>query len=264
MPSERRHRPDRPARVLVALMLREMATRYGRSPLGWLWAVLEPAGFVALLALLFAAIAHTPPLGRSFALFYATGYIAFHMVIDIAGAAGRAVQVNRPLLAFPPVTPLDAVLARLVLQALTGVAVAGLILGLLIALGDGERAGIRLDPGPLIAAAGLAVLLGLGIGLVNAWAFALSKTWELAWGIISRPLFLVSCVFYTYAGLPAAAREVLWWNPVVHVVGLVRAGVYPVHDGTHLSPGYAAAMGLGLVLAGLIGLRVGAARVADA
>ena len=65
-------------RVLHALILREMVTRYGISRLGYVWAVLEPVGFITLLSLLFSQIAHAPPIGKSFPLFYATGYIAFH------------------------------------------------------------------------------------------------------------------------------------------------------------------------------------------
>lgn len=55
-------------RVLHALMLREMITRYGSSRLGYLWALLEPIGFIAMLSLIFSQISNSPPVGRSFAL----------------------------------------------------------------------------------------------------------------------------------------------------------------------------------------------------
>ena len=110
---------------------------------------------------------------------------------------------------------------------------------------------MRLDPVALLGAFALAGLLGLGVGLVNTTLFALSKGWELAYGVISRPLFLVSAVFFSFASLPAAAREVLWWNPLIHLVGLMRAGFYPVYDDSHVSALYVLALGLGLVAAGL-------------
>ena len=40
-----------PARVLFALVMREMTTRFGRSSAGYLWALIEPAAFIALLSL---------------------------------------------------------------------------------------------------------------------------------------------------------------------------------------------------------------------
>jgi capsular polysaccharide transport system permease protein len=236
------------ARVLFALLMREMTTRFGRSAGGYLWALIEPAGFIALLSLAFSQIAHSPPIGRSFALFYATGYIAFSYYNDIASLTGRAVHVNRPLLNYPAVTALDTVLARFLLQVLTGLAVAVVVFaGILAVFADP----VRLQPIPLITAVALAGMLGLGVGLVNCTLFALSKSWELAYGVISRPLFLVSGVFFTFASLPAFAREVLWWNPIIHLVGLMRAGFYPVYDDAHVSPLYVLSLSLGLIVAGL-------------
>ena len=260
MPARRPGALRQQGRVLFALMMREMVTRYGRSPLGYVWAIIEPAGFIAFLSVLFAQIAHAPPVGRSFPLFYATGYVAFHWILDIANVTGRSVHVNRPLLAFPAVTPLDTVLARFLLQALTGLAVAGLIFGAILAIFPDQ---VRLDPAPLMLAFALAALLGLGIGVLNCWAFAHSKSWELAWGVIARPIFLISCVFFSFASLPAFAREVLWWNPVVHIVGLMRAGFYPIYDPAHVAPGYVLGVGLGLLLAGLLGLHFGRARLVE-
>lgn len=236
------------ARVLFALLMREMTTRFGRSAAGYLWALIEPVGFIALLSLAFSQIAHSPPIGRSFPLFYATGYIAFSFYNDIASLTGRAVHVNRPLLSYPAVTALDTVLARFILQALTGLAVAALVFSGILAVFADQ---VHLQPVPLITAFALAGLLGLGVGLVNTTLFALSKSWELAYGVISRPLFLVSAVFFTFASLPAFVREVLWWNPVIHLVGLMRAGFYPIYDDSHVSGLYVLALSLGLVATGL-------------
>jgi len=196
--------------------------------------------------------------GRSFALFYATGYVGFHWFHDISSVTARSVHVNRPLLAFPTVMPLDTILARFVLQSLTGLAVGVLIFAAILTVFADQ---VALSAGPLLTAFGLAALLGLAIGTFNAVAFALSKTWELTWGLISRPLFLVSCVFFSFWTLPGFVREVLWWNPIIHIVGLLRAGFYPVYDAAHVSPGYVLGVTLALWLAGLAGLRLAAGRV---
>jgi capsular polysaccharide transport system permease protein len=237
------------ARVLFALLMREMTTRFGRSAGGYLWALIEPVGFIALLSLVFSQIAHTPPIGRSFPLFYATGHIAFSFYNDIAALTGRAVLVNRPLLNYPAVTALDTVLARFVLQVLTGLAVAVVVFSGILAVFADQ---VRIQPVPLITAFALAGFLGLGVGLVNTTLFALSKSWELVYGVLSRPLFLISAVFFTFESLPAAAREVLWWNPLIHLVGLMRAGFYPIYDDSHISVLYVLALALGLTVSGLL------------
>ena len=245
-------------RVIHALMVREMITRYGRSPLGYLWAVIEPAAVIALLSLIFSQIAHTPPEGRSFPLFYATGYVAFHWFHDISSVVARSVHVNRSLLAFPAVTPLDTILARFVLQALTGLAVAAIVFGAILTVFEDP---VAYDPRWLFKAFLMAAGLGLGVGLTNAWAFALSRSWEIAWGIVSRPLFLISCVFFSFHSLPGAVRDVLWYNPLIHAVGALRAGVYPTYDAVHVSPGYVAGIALALALGGMFALRAAPGRV---
>ena len=60
-------------RATLALILREMSTSYGRTPGGYLWAVAEPVAAVALLTVVFALAFDHPPIGRDFALFYASG-----------------------------------------------------------------------------------------------------------------------------------------------------------------------------------------------
>ncbi|MEM7056121.1 MAG: ABC transporter permease [Pseudomonadota bacterium] len=247
-------------RILHALMLREMITRYGRNPAGYLWALAEPVGFIALLWLVFSQISHQPPIGKSFPLFYATGYIAFYWVNDIADVTGRAVHVNRPLLAFPPITPLDTILARFFLQALTVLVVAMVVLGGLV-LSSHEDISVNMRP--LFLAYMLATGLGLSIGIFNSWAFARWPVWERVWAIVSRPVFLISCVFFTYAALPGAGKGVLWWNPIVHIVGLVRAGIYPSYDPVHVAPFFVATIGSGLLAAGLWLLRCRAHRIAE-
>ena len=51
------------ARTVVALMLREIATTYGRSPGGYVWALADPILGIALLTLVFQhAMGNTNPL----------------------------------------------------------------------------------------------------------------------------------------------------------------------------------------------------------
>lgn len=240
--------------------MREMTTRFGRSAMGYLWALIEPVAFIALLSLAFSQIAHSPPVGRSFPLFYATGFIAFSFYNDIASLTGRSVNVNRPLLNYPAVTALDTVLARLVLQALTGLTVALIVFSGIFSAFDDP---VQVRPVPLMGVFGLGALLGLGVGLVNTSLFALSRGWEAAYGVMSRPILFVSCVFYTFESLPLSVREILWWNPIVHLVGLMRIGFYPVYDGAYVAPLYVLSVALGLILLGLVLMNAMASKLAQ-
>ena len=76
------------ARAVAALILREMATTYGRSPGGYLWALLDPIAGLLVMTLIFTVMVQSPPLGESFALFYATGFLPFTIYNDIARLCG--------------------------------------------------------------------------------------------------------------------------------------------------------------------------------
>ncbi|WP_430450396.1 ABC transporter permease [Rhodophyticola sp.] len=73
---------------MAALILREMSVTYGRSPGGYIWAVLEPAAGIGLLVLVFSVAFEAPPMGSNFAMFYATGMIPFLAYSGDEGAAG--------------------------------------------------------------------------------------------------------------------------------------------------------------------------------
>jgi len=57
------------ARVVAALLLRETRVRFGRSQIGYLWAVLEPVGGIVIFAFVFHVIGRVPDVGQSLYLF---------------------------------------------------------------------------------------------------------------------------------------------------------------------------------------------------
>lgn len=222
-------------RVLFALIMREMATRYGRSAGGYVWAVLEPAGTVLILSLVFSYIARRPALGDSFPMFFATGYMAFHFYVDISRNVSQAVTFNKPLLTFPRVTILDTILSRFLLHLMTAAFVSTVILGALAAY-TGER--LVLDFSAVLTAVALAALLGVAVGAMNCALFVFSDAYQRIFNILNRPLFLISGVFFIYESLPRALQEVIWWNPLLHVTALMRRGFYPGYDAAFVSAAY--------------------------
>ena len=238
-------------RSVGALMLREMSTTHGRVPGGYLWAVAEPLAGIALLSVIFAIGFHAPMLGTSFPLFYATGLLPFLAFSDITGKLSQALNFSRPLFAYPAVGVIDALFARFLLAGLTQLAVASLLLGGILFLSETRATP---DLAVLAQAAGLLAVLSLGVGAMNCLAVGLLPLWQRIWSIAMRPMFLISGVFFTFEAVPLPWREILWWNPLIHVVGLVRRGLYPGYDAGYASPAYLLALGLGVSLLAGIGL----------
>ena len=70
-------------RVIKALFLREMKTRFGESRMGVFWAFIEPMVHVLILVLVWAAFGHMGPPGIDPVLFLYTGVIPLIMFSNI-------------------------------------------------------------------------------------------------------------------------------------------------------------------------------------
>ena len=238
--------------TISALMAREMATNYGKSPGGYIWAILEPVAGIALMTVLFSIAFRDPPIGISFALFYATGMLPFTMYKDLSGKIANAVHFNGKLLSYPAVTFMDAILARLILNVVSQIVIFGIVVGAIIAFSD-TRA--QLDAGYIAVALVATINLSFGIGLFNSIVFMKLPIWENIWAILNRPMFMISCVFFTFSDVPAPYQSLLWYNPLVHLVGLMRKGFYPAYDASYVSMIYLFGPPLVLAAFGLLMLR---------
>ena len=234
-------------RVISALMIREMTTRYGRSPGGYLWAIAEPVGMIALLSIAFSQFLRTPPLGSSFILFYSSGYLPFAFFMTINAFTSSAVSGNRPLMKYPMVSPMDTVLARAALQTLTMVVVTVVILA---GLGFWLDEPITLSLFNLILAFLAAIILGLGGGMLNVVIFAFFPFYKNVWSIVTRPLFIVSGIFYTVESMPTTAQNILVFNPLVHISGESHKAFYPIYDGDFVFLAYPIGLGVFFMLLG--------------
>lgn len=239
-------------RAVLALMLREMATTYGRSPGGYLWAVLEPVCGIAILTLIFSMGFNAPSLGISFPIFYATGILPFMMFNSVCNRVSTSLLFSKALLAYPSVTFLDALLARFAVNTVTQTMVGYLVFGGILAMYETRT----LPDAALIAQSfALTAALALGIGTLNAYLIARFAVWQVVWSILTRPLFLISGIFFLFHAIPHPVQDYVWFNPLIHVVGLMRAGFYPTYDAGYVSTTYVMVVALVSFAAGLMLLR---------
>jgi capsular polysaccharide transport system permease protein len=228
-------RPFAAARAILALMLREIGSTYGRSPGGYLWAVIEPVAGIAILTFAASMMFTHPPVGRSFALFYATGMLPFLMFTTIANRVGTSLLFSRPLLVYPAVTFADAILARFFVTLLTELMVFTLVIFGVLSLYD---TGAEIAPLAVAQWLGLTAAFALAVGTANAYLFLRWHLWHVLWSVISRPLIIFSGVFFVLGSVPEPIRFYLWYNPVIHIIGGMRAGFFATYPATYATPGY--------------------------
>ena len=239
-------------RSIGALILREISTTHARSPGGYIWAVLEPGLGIALLVLLFSTGLHLPPLGTNFALFYASGLLPFFMFVMVEKQVGNALMFSRQLLEYPRVGVVDAVLARFLLSALTQLSVSALILGTVLFAMD-TRATLVWPA--ILSAFCMAAVLGLGIGILNAFVNTYYPIWQRICGVITRPLILISGVIFLHERIPQPYQDWLLWNPLVHITAQSRLGFYYGYRAPYISELYVIGIGLVCASMGLLFLR---------
>ena len=248
-------------RFIGALLLRESKTRFGRSELGYLWAILEPISHVAVMCLVYWAINRLAPVGPSVMLFFVTGVLPFFLFHKTALHLGASVRGSQKVLRMPFMAPIDIIVARAVLEGLTWLVVACILLLTLVAMGMAEAPA---EWGIVGLAAIVTFGLGVGVGLVNASAMALWPSWIQIYSVLTRPLYIFSAIFYSIDQVPSGLQYWLSWNPLLHGVLWFRLGFRADYASPVLDEQYLLSWVAGSILFGLCVLRVARTRLAYA
>lgn len=241
MSSEFRQALRLQGRVIYALMLREALTRYGKSHLGYLWALLEPSLQILLLVWIFSQWGRAAPVGQDLGLFFMTGIVPWFIYSNISGRLSGALSANQALLTYPQVTPFDVLMARAVLEWITLLSVAAILLGVLSAL---SRPWGFYDPVQCLLALITLAVFAWGIGMINAVIRLYFDSWDKVFSTLNRPLYFLSGIFFTVGSLPPAIRPWLQWNPIFQFVEWYRSGFYAVYERMPIRHSYALACAL--------------------
>lgn len=241
-----------PLRSILALILREMASRFGSKPGGYVWAILQPLGIILMLAFAFSLLMRSPSLGTSYILFKGTGVLVFQMFKQNSTLIAKSLNQASSLLEYPRIVWIDAVLARFILNVMIGLIVSWIILSGIIIYEDIRTV---LDWSKILSAYALAALMALGIGTLNIYMFMRFPVTENIWRILTAPLMIMSGVILLYDDLPYVAQQYLWYNPLIHITGLMRDGFYPIYRPQYISVIYVLLWGLIPLVLGLLLVR---------
>src|SRR5205085_1286096 len=111
-------------------------TRFGDAKLGYGWALIEPVLHITVLSATFAVLMHgQPPIGTHFFIFYYTGLVPYLVFVHTSSGMSHAITGNAALLQLPPVTTFDVIAARGLLEIVTDIIVAVILLAGFAAIG---------------------------------------------------------------------------------------------------------------------------------
>lgn len=236
-------------RVIGALMMREIITRYGRNNIGFLWLFVEPL-LMTLLILLMWRFARADTLSSlNIVAFMISGYPMAMMWRNASNRAIGAIDANLSLLYHRNVRVLDTLLARMFLE-ISGATIAQIgIMALLVVLGWIDAPA---DVFYMLLAWFLMALFAIGLGLLICSISVKFEVFGKLWGTVSFILLPLSGAFFFVATLPSAVQEYALYVPMIHGTEMFRAGYFGSSVVTLENPWYLLMWDLILLLAGLL------------
>ncbi|MBX9725831.1 MAG: ABC transporter permease [Rickettsiales bacterium] len=237
-------------RVIGAIMLRELHTRYGRENIGYLWVIGEPLMLGSVIALLHSGY---PSHGTIHPVAMTTvGYTIFIIFRGIVNRAEGTLHGNLPLMYHKMVSIFDIAFARAVLE-LAGCFMSFIILiSLIVSLGYTD-----LPPRPLMLIAGIAYVFffSFGIALIIVGGTHDNRLLERLVHPFTYFMIPLSGAFFQIDWIPEPYRGYLLYNPLPQMFELVRYGAFETATPKYVNFTYITAWCLVLVLLGLIALR---------
>jgi capsular polysaccharide transport system permease protein len=221
-------------RVIWALILREMITRYGREGLGIIWIIAEPAMFIIGVMVIFSQL-HSGEAGQSVAEYLAVSYPTLLLWRNGTGRVTKAVEVNKALLHHRPVRPIDIIYSRIILEFSSSIAAFLSLYLIFVTLGICQ---LPADLFTMIIGGLMVIWFSFAFVLTMAALAELSDAVERVSHIILYLMLPFSGVFLAAHLVPQEYRDYLLLFPLVDCVEWFHAGYYGSRMETYYYPYY--------------------------
>jgi ABC-2 type transport system permease protein/capsular polysaccharide transport system permease protein len=235
-------------RVIGALFLREMLTRYGRNNIGFLWLFVEPMLFTLVITAFWSATRTIHGSNIPIVAFALTGYSGLLLWRNMPGRCTGALKSNMSLLYHRQVTIMDVFVARILLEIMA-VSTSFVILGIVFAALDWLP-----PPEDLLQVLGGWLLLAwFGAGLSLSVA-GLSEKFEVVaklWPPIAYFMMPLSGVAFIVDALPPNVQGIAIYVPQLNALEYLREGWFGSLMRAHYDIPYVAMVNLILTFVGI-------------
>lgn len=222
-------------RVLYALIVRDLMTRYGRGNIGFLWLALEPMILcVGVVALRWAIQEHHEH-GISLVAMLLSGYMPLTLWRHLSGKSVFLFRRNASMLFHRRVSLMDLFITTAALEFVGCTIAFAVNYGAFVVLGV-------LDP---IADYGMVAAGWITLAILSISAGAsiavLTEKYEASERFIAPMQYLllpISGFLFMVDWLPDSVQRLAWWMPLIHCFEMVRAGFFGDAVTTHFTPAY--------------------------
>lgn len=221
--------------AIRALFLRELQTRFGHYRLGYLWALLEPSVQIAFFVFVLGKVMSRVMPGIDYSLFMVNGMLPFFVFMSSCTRAISAVESNQGLFSYRPVKPIDAVIARTLLETLLYFVIYVVFTFILLWLGRE----VSFSHIPFLLFCWLSLFIfSLGFSLVLMVIGDFSNEIGKFIGIFFFVLYMMSGIMYSLHSVPLEYLHYFTWNPIVHCLESMRHSVAPAYPVDHIDFNY--------------------------
>lgn len=210
-------------RVIYALLMREVLTRYGRHNIGFLWLFVEPMLFTTGVTILWTVSKATHGSSLPIVAFALTGYSSVLLWRNMPARCIGAIEPNLALMYHRNVKAIDIYLARLLLEA-GGATISFITLSLFYIYVEWME-----PPDDVLkVVAGWLMLAWFGGGLAMFLGAVGEKTElvERFWHPASYIMFPLSGAGFIVDALPTKFQSFMLYVPMVNGVELLREGYF--------------------------------------
>lgn len=240
------------ARIVQALVLREIMTRFGRENLGFVWLVLEPLILTSFVMVAWSIIYGTTKHGVTIVQIVLTGYSMLSLWRHVVTRFLHCFRQNAGLLFHRNVRPMDTILARFFLETfgtLTSFFASYLVLFLLDMVPPIHDVLLLLSAWFLLAGFSFSVAI-----IVSA----LAEIWEPSEKFV-QPLMYITIpltgAFFMVSWMPSDYHYALLLSPMINTVEMFRAGLFGPSIQTYYHPGYVVVVTVFMTAFGLLLMR---------
>lgn len=210
-------------RVIVALLIRELNTRFGRENIGFLWIAAEPLLFAGLVALAWNFTKGPTENGIGIVAFIVSGYLPLTFLRHSFGRCTSIFIANGSLLYHRQIQILDFVFVRVLIEMM-GAMIAYAFIGILLMYFD--LFPVPADIGMLIAGWAFYSLFVLSMCLLIAPLSEMSEVLEKILPVTVYISIPVSGTFTMASWLTPRARDFVLWSPLVNAMEMMRYGIF--------------------------------------
>lgn len=239
-------------RIVHALLMREVLTRFGRHNIGFMWMFVEPMIFTLGVTALWTITKNLHGSGLPIAAFALSGYSSVLLWRNMPSRTIGAVEPNLALMYHRNVKVIDIYLARLILEG-GGATTSFVVLSVVFI-----SIGMISPPEDLLQVfAGWIMLAWFGISLA-LFLGALSEDYEMVeklWHPASYLLFPLSGAAFLVDILPQNAQKLILYLPMVNGVEYLREGFFGSKVRAHYDMGYMALCNSVLLLLAMAQIR---------